>query len=113
MTAVEPAAAAVATASPGLLRGAIDLLLRPGAFFAARRPVVRGPAALPVVVALGLEIAIDRFDRIDQIATPRVLAGFLGLLFASLFLGGPLRWWIGGRWCLARIRWSGAPEADR
>jgi hypothetical protein len=109
VTAAEPTPPA---ANGAFLTVVVDLLLRPGAFF-ARQPKVRGKATLAIVVVLALEIALSRPDKIDRITTAYGFTRFLASLFVSLFLAGPLYWWLGGLWCLARIRWSGEPAVDR
>lgn len=110
VTAAEPAPSAAPKA--GYLATVVDLLLRPGAFF-ARQPRVRGKATLGIVVVLGLQIAFGRTDKLDSITTAEGFSRFLANLFLSLFLAGPIFWWVGGLWCLARIRWSGEPAVDR
>jgi hypothetical protein len=113
---VPPAAAAAhdpAPAAPGILSGAIDLLLRPATFFGERRPRITGKAALAVVAAMGLEIASDGHDRLaERLGNGAGFAMLAGMLLGSLFVGGPLRWLIGGGWFNLRIRFSGAAEVD-
>ena len=91
----------------------VDVLLRPGAFFAGREPRVRSKATVGIVVVLGLAIALTGAEKLDVITTADGLRRFLANLVVSLLLAGPLYWWLGGLWCLARIRWSGEPEAHR
>jgi hypothetical protein len=62
---------------------------------------------------LGLQIALSRPENIDRITAAGGLPRFLANLFFSLFVAGPIFWWVGGLWCLARIRWSGEPAVDR
>jgi len=115
VTDAEPAPSAAP--SKGFFAAVVELLLRPGAFFAGREPRVRSKATLGIVVVLGLAMALIGAEKLPVITTAdglsRWLRLFLAQLVVSLLLVGPLYWWLGGLWCLARIRWSGEPEVDR
>lgn len=98
---------------PGIVGGAIDLLLRPAAFFQDRRPTITGKPALIVVVVMGLEIFADRYESVVQrLGRASPITALAGLLLSSLFIVGPLRYFIGGAWCRLRIRFSGALDVD-
>lgn len=75
--------------------------------------MVRGNAALAVAVVMGLELAADRYGslvlRVDQRAH---IAYFAGILLGSLFIGGPLRYFIGGAVFRLRIRFAGVRKVD-
>ena len=100
-------------ASPGIVAGAIDLLLRPAAFFQERRPRIRGTSAFVIVLVMGLELAVAQYESLVQRFGRRAsLAGLATALGAALLVSGPLRYFIGGGWCRLRIRFAGARDVD-
>ncbi len=109
----EEAAAPTPPAARGIVAAAIDLLLRPAAFFHERRPTIRGKAAFAIVIFMGLEVAADRYEGVaKRLGAPGSVAILAGALLGSLFIAGPLHYFIGGGWCRLRIRFAGAGDVD-
>ena len=106
----EVAAAPTPPASPGIVAGVIDLLLRPAAFFQERRPTIRAKSAFFIVLVMAVELVVDRVVRRHGRLAPT--AFIAGVVVSVLLVAGPLRYFIGGGLCRLRIRFAGARDVD-